>query len=47
MALATREIMGQIREIGEATTGPPPFSKKDRSKFLNFFETTVRYASTS
>ena len=47
MALATREIMGQIREIGEATTGPPPFSKKDRSKFLNFMETTVRSASKS
>ena len=46
MALATREIMGQIREIGEATTGPPPFSKKDRSKFLNFMETTVRSAKT-
>ena len=46
MALATREIMGQIREIGEATTGPAPFSKKDRSKFLNFMETTVRSAST-
>ena len=46
MALATREIMGQIREIGETTTGPPPFSKKDRSKFLNFMETTVCSART-
>ena len=46
VALATREIMGQIREIGGATTGPPPFSKKDRSKFLNFMETTVRSAGT-
>ena len=47
MAIATREIMGQIREIGDATTGPPPFSKADRSKFLNFMETTVRSAGTS
>lgn len=46
MALATREIMGQMREIGEATVGPAPFSKKDRSKFLNFMETAVRSART-
>ena len=46
MALATREIMGQIRESGEASNGPPPFSKADRSNFLNFMETTVRYAKT-
>ncbi len=44
MAIATREIMGQIRGIGEATTGPTPFNKADRSKFLNFMETTVRSA---
>ena len=44
MALANREIMGKIREAGEVTSGPPPFSKADRSKFLNYMETLVRFA---
>ena len=44
MALANREIMGQIREFGEKTPGPPAFSKADRSKFLNYMETIVRSA---
>ena len=44
MALANREIMGQIREIGGTTSGPPAFSKADRSKFLNYMETIVRSA---
>ena len=47
MAIATREIMGEIREGGEVTPGPPPFSKLDRSKFLNYMETVVRSASKS
>ena len=42
MAIANREIMVKIREIGEVTSGPPPFSKADRSKFLNYMETLVR-----
>ena len=45
MALANREIMGKIRELGEMTSGPLPFSKADRSKFLNYMETTVRAAT--
>ena len=44
MALATREIMGQIRELGEVVSGQTPFSKADRSKFLDFMENTVRSA---
>ena len=46
MALATREIMGQIRESGAASSGPLPFSKADRSNFLNLMETTIRSAKT-
>jgi len=46
MALATREIMGQLRESGEASDGPRPFSKADRSNFLNLMETTIRSAKT-
>ena len=45
MAIATRDIMEKIRESGEVTSGPPPFSKLDRSKFLNQMETMVRSAS--
>ena len=47
MAIATREIMGKIRESGEITSGPPPFNKLDRSKFLNQMETIVRSACKS
>ena len=44
MALATREIMEGIRESGEMTGGPPPFSKADRSKFLDRMEMIVQEA---
>ena len=43
-ALATREVMQQIRELGQHSSGPPPFKKADRSKFLNLMEATVRSA---
>jgi len=44
MALATRELMKDLREAGAITGGPRPFSKQDRSAFLNKLETTVRAA---
>jgi uncharacterized protein YaiI (UPF0178 family) len=44
MALATREIMQGLRETGEITSGPRPFSKADRSKFLDRLEVTVQAA---
>ena len=47
MAIATRDIMGKIRESGEITSGPPSFKKADRSKFLNYMETIVRSAIKS
>tara|TARA_B110000438_G_C15777774_1_gene634867 strand:- start:238 stop:708 length:471 start_codon:yes stop_codon:yes gene_type:complete len=51
MALATRKIMEGIRESGEITGGPPPFSKVDRSKFLDRMEMIVheakKYRNTS
>ena len=47
IALATREIMEKIRETGEMTGGPPPFSKADRSKFLNQMEMIVLKAMKS
>ena len=44
MALANRELMQSLRERGEITGGPKPFSKSDRSAFLNHLETTVQAA---
>ena len=34
-ALATRELMNELRMTGEVTGGPAPFSQKDRSRFLS------------
>jgi len=42
MALATRNLMQTLREGGEVTLGPRPFSKKDRSDFLNSLEGVIQ-----
>ena len=34
-ALATRNLMTDLRSAGETTSGPPPFSPRDRSAFLS------------
>jgi uncharacterized protein YaiI (UPF0178 family) len=44
MALANRELMASLREQGEITGGPRPYSKSDRSEFLNSLETAVQAA---
>ncbi|HEX4824249.1 MAG TPA: YaiI/YqxD family protein [Candidatus Polarisedimenticolaceae bacterium] len=33
-ALASRELMEQLRQMGAATGGPAPFSRADRARFL-------------
>lgn len=43
-ALATREILSQMRDVGIATGGPPPFGKRDRSRFLQALEEMLRRA---
>ena len=43
-ALATRAIKERMRETGEMTGGPRPFSKADRSKFLERMEMIVQEA---
>ena len=40
-ALATRELMSQLREMGEVTGGPPAFEKRDRSQFLQALDQMV------
>ncbi|MDP4796056.1 MAG: YaiI/YqxD family protein [Rhodospirillales bacterium] len=47
MALANRELMQGLRETGQITGGPRPYSKADRSAFLNKLETTVQAALRS
>jgi uncharacterized protein YaiI (UPF0178 family) len=42
-ALATRELMSDLRAYGVGG-GPPPFSPKDRSRFLEVLENMVREA---
>ena len=40
-ALATRELMADLRAYGVGG-GPPPFEKRDRSRFLDEWELAVR-----
>ena len=42
MALAMRELMSDLRAMGEASGGGPAFSKQDRSRFLEALEEAVR-----
>ena len=45
-ALATRDLMTQLRDIGAVTGGgPPPFSKKDRSRFLQRLDEAIQAIS--
>lgn len=41
-ALATREILSQLRVAGELTSGPPPFASRDRSRFLQSLDAAVQ-----
>ncbi len=40
-ALATRELMADLREAGTITGGPAPFGKTDRSRFLQQLDEIV------
>jgi hypothetical protein len=42
--LATRDLMAQLRDGGEITGGPAPFSKRDRSRFLQNLDEMVHKA---
>jgi uncharacterized protein YaiI (UPF0178 family) len=41
MALATRNLMTDLRSAGAVTGGPPPFDKRDRSAFLSALNQAV------
>ena len=41
MALATRNLMDDLRSAGETTRGPKPFAAKDRSAFLQALDQAV------
>jgi len=42
MALATRDLMAHLRETGEVSGGNRPFTRRDRSDFLQGLEGAVR-----
>jgi uncharacterized protein YaiI (UPF0178 family) len=41
MALATRNLMEDLRASGEITGGPRPFSPRDRSTFLSALDLAI------
>jgi hypothetical protein len=42
MAMASRDLMANLRAMGEATGGPKPMSPRDRSRFLSMLDETVQ-----
>ncbi len=41
-AVATRDLMSELREAGEITGGPAPLTKRDRSRFLQLLDATIQ-----
>lgn len=41
IALATRNLMDDLRAAGQVTGGPPPFAPKDRSSFLSALDLAI------
>jgi uncharacterized protein YaiI (UPF0178 family) len=41
MILATRNLMDSLRSAGEITSGPKPFSPRDRSSFLSALDQAI------
>ncbi|MDP1751721.1 MAG: YaiI/YqxD family protein [Reyranella sp.] len=42
MAMANRELMSNLRAMGEITGGPKPMSARDRSRFLSTLDETIQ-----
>lgn len=41
-AMASRELMSRLRDMGAVSGGPPPFEKSDRSWFLHQLDQIIR-----
>jgi uncharacterized protein YaiI (UPF0178 family) len=41
MAMANRELLSNLRAMGEVTGGPKPMAPRDRSRFLSALDETV------
>jgi uncharacterized protein YaiI (UPF0178 family) len=41
MALATRDLMTDLRSAGAVTRGPPPLNRQDISRFLSALDLAV------
>jgi uncharacterized protein YaiI (UPF0178 family) len=41
-ALASRDLLAHLREIGTITGGPAPLAKQDRSRFLQRFDEAIQ-----
>jgi len=42
VAVATRDLLAELRGAGEITGGPPPITKRDRSRFLQSLDQTIQ-----
>lgn len=40
--VATRDLLSELRDAGEITTGPPPLTKRDRSRFLQQLDEMIQ-----
>jgi uncharacterized protein YaiI (UPF0178 family) len=45
-ALATRNLLSEIRGAGQTTGGPPPFGARDRSRFLQALDRAIHQLRT-
>ena len=41
-AIASRELLSELRATGEITGGPPPLHKRDRSRFLQQLDNIIQ-----
>lgn len=41
-AVATRDLLSELRGAGEITGGPPPLKKQDRSRFLQALDEVIQ-----
>ena len=44
MAMANRELLSNLRAMGEVTGGPKPMTQRDRSRFLSALDEAVQKA---